>query len=68
MGTSSHWCFTVGLRLGKSSIWHQTDPWQAHGTGPNPYKVAIALEILQLPYQVKLWDFGGKSRRIMGLP
>ncbi|GAB7345150.1 hypothetical protein MBLNU457_3540t2 [Dothideomycetes sp. NU457] len=30
----------------------------AHGTGPNPYKVAIALEILQLPYQVKLWDFG----------
>jgi glutathione S-transferase len=30
----------------------------AHSTGPNPYKVAIALEILSLPYTVKLWDFG----------
>jgi glutathione S-transferase len=30
----------------------------AHSTGPNPYKIAIALEILSLPYEVRLWDFG----------
>ncbi|KAF2093960.1 glutathione S-transferase [Rhizodiscina lignyota] len=30
----------------------------AHGTGPNPYKVAIVLESLNLPYEVKLWQFG----------
>lgn len=30
----------------------------AHKTGPNPYKVAILLEALDLPYQVKLWEFG----------
>ena len=30
----------------------------AHSTGPNPYKVAIALEILSLPYRVRLWEFG----------
>ena len=30
----------------------------AHGTGPNPYKVAILLEELSLPYEVKLWQFG----------
>jgi len=30
----------------------------AHSTGPNPYKVAMALEALGLPYTVKNWDFG----------
>ncbi|KAJ5658201.1 uncharacterized protein N7484_001850 [Penicillium longicatenatum] len=30
----------------------------AHDTGPNPYKVAIALEALKVPYIVKLWEFG----------
>ncbi len=30
----------------------------AHSTGPNPYKIAIALEILDLPYEIRLWDFG----------
>lgn len=30
----------------------------AHATGPNPIKIAIALEALQVPYNVKLWEFG----------
>ena len=30
----------------------------AHVSGPNPHKVAIVLEILKLPYDVKLWEFG----------
>ncbi|KAF2011580.1 hypothetical protein BU24DRAFT_426656 [Aaosphaeria arxii CBS 175.79] len=30
----------------------------AHSTGPNPFKIAIALELLSVPYDVKLWDFG----------
>jgi hypothetical protein len=30
----------------------------AHTTGPNPIKIAIALETLKLPYEVKLWEFG----------
>ena len=30
----------------------------AHSTGPNPYKVAIAFEILSIPYIVRLWEFG----------
>jgi len=30
----------------------------AHATGPNPIKVAIVLELLSLPYTVKMWDFG----------
>ncbi|KAF9692854.1 hypothetical protein EKO04_009312 [Ascochyta lentis] len=30
----------------------------AHATGPNPIKVAIALELLKLPYEVKSWEFG----------
>ncbi|KAI4745203.1 thioredoxin-like protein [Aureobasidium sp. EXF-12298] len=30
----------------------------AHTTGPNPIKIAIALEKLKLPYEVKLWEFG----------
>lgn len=30
----------------------------AHSTGPNPYKVAIVLEFLSIPYEVRLWEFG----------
>jgi len=30
----------------------------AHATGPNPIKVAIALESLKVPYTIKMWDFG----------
>lgn len=30
----------------------------AHATGPNPLKIAIALEALGLPYDVKQWEFG----------
>ena len=38
----------------------------AHGTGPNPYKVAAALEFLQLPYEVKLWQFGDAKNGVKG--
>ena len=30
----------------------------AHSTGPNPIKLAIALEALGVNYVVNLWDFG----------
>jgi glutathione S-transferase len=30
----------------------------AHSTGPNPYKIAIGPEILSLPYEIRLWEFG----------
>ncbi|KAG9601211.1 glutathione S-transferase, partial [Aureobasidium melanogenum] len=30
----------------------------AHTTGPNPIKIAIALEKLKIPYEIKLWEFG----------
>lgn len=33
----------------------------AHTTGPNPIKIAIALETLKLPYEVKLWEFGDNA-------
>lgn len=29
----------------------------AHSSGPNPVKIAIALESLHIPYIVKTWDF-----------
>ena len=38
----------------------------AHSTGPNPYKVAIALEYLSLPYEVKLWDFSDGPDGVKG--
>ncbi len=38
----------------------------AHGTGPNPYKVAIALEMLGLPYDVYLWQFGDAKNGVKG--
>jgi glutathione S-transferase len=33
----------------------------AHTTGPNPIKIAIALETLKLSYEVKLWEFGDNA-------
>ncbi|MCJ1361206.1 hypothetical protein MMC16_000304 [Acarospora aff. strigata] len=44
----------------------QTLILHAHDTGPNPYKVAILLEALQLPYQVKLWQFGEEANGVKG--
>lgn len=38
----------------------------AHGTGPNPYKIAAALEVLGLPYEVKLWQFGDAENGVKG--
>ncbi|CAK3852316.1 glutathione S-transferase [Lecanosticta acicola] len=38
----------------------------AHGTGPNPYKIACALEFLSLPYEVKLWQFGDGPNGVKG--
>ena len=38
----------------------------AHSTGPNPYKVAITLEALNLAYTVKLWDFSATSAGVKG--
>ena len=30
----------------------------AHSSGPNPIKIAIALEALEVPYTVQQWQFG----------
>ncbi|KXT09994.1 hypothetical protein AC579_3977 [Pseudocercospora musae] len=38
----------------------------AHGTGPNPYKIAAALEFLKVPYEVKLWQFGDAQNGVKG--
>lgn len=38
----------------------------AHSTGPNPYKVAITLEALNLAYTVKLWDFSSTAAGVKG--
>lgn len=38
----------------------------AHSTGPNPYKVAITLEALNIAYEVKLWDFSATSKGVKG--
>jgi len=38
----------------------------AHNTGPNPYKVAIVLEALKLPYEVKIWEFGDGENGVKG--
>ncbi|KEF52256.1 uncharacterized protein A1O9_11496 [Exophiala aquamarina CBS 119918] len=35
----------------------------AHPTAPNPIKVAIALELLQIPYNVKIWEFNDNNRK-----
>ncbi|KAL8929579.1 MAG: hypothetical protein Q9208_001248 [Pyrenodesmia sp. 3 TL-2023] len=38
----------------------------AHDSGPNPYKVAIVLENLKIPYELKLWDFGDGENGLKG--
>lgn len=38
----------------------------AHNTGPNPYKIAAALEFLSIPYEVKLWQFGDGANGLKG--
>ncbi|KAK4615734.1 Glutathione S-transferase-like protein OpS6 [Fulvia fulva] len=38
----------------------------AHGTAPNPYKIAAALEFLNVPYEVKLWQFGDAKNGVKG--
>ncbi|KAF4420088.1 hypothetical protein F53441_14400 [Fusarium austroafricanum] len=38
----------------------------AHTTGPNPFKVAILLEFLNIPYNVKLWQFGDAPNGVKG--
>jgi hypothetical protein len=39
----------------------------AHSNVPNPIKTAIALEYLQLPYEVQLWEGGNDSeKRVKG--
>lgn len=35
----------------------------AHATGPNPIKIAIALEALKLPYRIQQWEFGDHPER-----
>lgn len=35
----------------------------AHASGPNPIKIAIALEALNTPYNVKLWEFGNDREK-----
>lgn len=30
----------------------------AHASGPNPIKIVMALEFLQVPYTIKMWEFG----------
>lgn len=35
----------------------------AHATSPNPLKIAIACQFLQVSYEIKIWDFGPDPRR-----
>ena len=35
----------------------------AHATGPNPIKIAIALESLNIPFTVKCWDFSNAPNK-----
>lgn len=35
----------------------------AHATGPNPIKIAIALESLNIPFIVKSWDFSDEPNK-----
>jgi hypothetical protein len=41
---------------------HALDFWGA----PNPRKIAIALELLHIPYEVKLWQFGTADNGLAG--
>jgi glutathione S-transferase len=46
--------------MGSLSEEVQMKPLVLHSfaTSPNPLKIAIALELLRLPYQVEIWEFG----------
>jgi len=35
----------------------------AHHDGPNPIKIAIALEFLEIPYRVQLWEGGDNPEK-----
>ncbi|CRL29368.1 Glutathione S-transferase, N-terminal [Penicillium camemberti] len=35
----------------------------AHATGPNPVKIAMALEALHIPYIAKQWEFGDDPKK-----
>nr|AIL25479.1 Ure2p7 [Exophiala pisciphila] len=35
----------------------------AHDAGPNPFKIAMALEFLKVPYHVKMWEFGDDPQK-----
>ncbi|KAJ6139894.1 hypothetical protein N7471_006380 [Penicillium samsonianum] len=35
----------------------------AHATGPNPVKIAMALEALHIPYEAKQWEFGDDPKK-----
>ncbi|KAL9109980.1 MAG: hypothetical protein Q9227_005503 [Pyrenula ochraceoflavens] len=35
----------------------------AHSSGPNPIKIAMALEFLEVPYTVKTWEFGSDPKK-----
>ena len=35
----------------------------AFATGPNPYKIAMALELVKVPYRVQIWEFGSDPER-----
>ncbi|KAL6718913.1 hypothetical protein ACLMJK_003148 [Lecanora helva] len=41
----------------------QTLTLHAHASGPNPIKIAIALELLGVPYTTKLWEFGDDPQK-----
>ena len=34
----------------------------AHATDPNPVTIAMALEALHVPFEVKLWDFSDNPK------
>ncbi|KAK3615987.1 hypothetical protein LTR56_026263 [Elasticomyces elasticus] len=38
----------------------------AHESGPNPIKVAIVLELLSVPYTLKMWQFGDGPNGVKG--
>lgn len=38
----------------------------AHAFGQNPPKVAIVLEALEVPYEVRLWQFGAETNGVKG--
>jgi hypothetical protein len=46
--------------MGSLSEEVQMKPLVLHSfaTSPNPLKIAIALELLRLPYRVQIWEFG----------